>query len=72
MSTPMSADRLLRALREEGLKVVEYRSWRTNNRNHVGPWGPVAGVMIHHTVTSGTLNSVELCYSGHSNLPGPL
>ena len=30
------------------------------------------GVMIHHTVTSGTQNSVDICYNGHSSLPGPL
>jgi len=28
--------------------------------------------MIHHTVSSGTENSVALCYNGHSELPGPL
>ncbi|MBM9623140.1 peptidoglycan-binding protein [Streptomyces zhihengii] len=72
MATPLSADRLLKALRDEGLRVVEHRSWRTHNRNHKGPWGPVNGVMIHHTVTSGTQSSVELCYNGHSSLPGPL
>ncbi|SCK20033.1 N-acetylmuramoyl-L-alanine amidase [Streptomyces sp. ScaeMP-e48] len=72
MATPLSADRLLEALRAEGLKVVEHRNWRTNNRNHTGLWGPVHGVMIHHTVTSGTASSVELCYNGHSRLPGPL
>ncbi|MFI2465929.1 peptidoglycan-binding protein [Streptomyces globisporus] len=72
MATPLSADRLLKALRDEGLHVVEHRSWRTNNRNHKGPWGPTHGVMIHHTVTSGTTSSVELCYNGHSALPGPL
>ncbi|MER6602598.1 N-acetylmuramoyl-L-alanine amidase [Streptomyces parvus] len=72
MATPLTADRLLKALRDEGLKVVEHRSWRTNNRNHKGPWGPTYGVMIHHTVTSGTASSVELCYNGHSALPGPL
>lgn len=72
MATPLSADKLLNALRDEGLHVVEHRSWRTNNRNHKGPWGPTHGVMIHHTVTSGTTSSVELCYNGHSALPGPL
>ncbi|MFF7365807.1 peptidoglycan-binding protein [Streptomyces sp. NPDC008125] len=72
MSTPLSADQLLKALRAEGLNVVEYKSWRTNNRDHKGPWGPVNGVMIHHTVTTGVASSVELCYSGHSELPGPL
>ncbi|MFD7970093.1 peptidoglycan-binding protein [Streptomyces clavifer] len=72
MATPLSADKLLRALRDEGLRVVEHRSWRTHNRNHKGAWGPVHGVMIHHTVTSGTQSSVDLCYDGHSSLPGPL
>ncbi|AGK78644.1 N-acetylmuramoyl-L-alanine amidase family 2 [Streptomyces microflavus DSM 40593] len=72
MATPLTADRLLRALRDEGLHVIEHRSWRTNNRNHKGPWGPTHGVMIHHTVSSGSASSVELCYNGHSALPGPL
>ncbi|MFI9587518.1 N-acetylmuramoyl-L-alanine amidase [Streptomyces sp. NPDC052236] len=72
MATPLTASTLLKALRNEGLRVVEHRSWRTHNRNHKGPWGPVYGVMIHHTVTSGTQSSVDLCYNGHSTLPGPL
>ncbi|MDG9700690.1 peptidoglycan-binding protein [Streptomyces sp. DH37] len=72
MATPLSASRLVKALRDEGLEVREYRSWRTHNRNHKGPWGPVNGVMIHHTVTRGTGHTVELCYEGHSTLPGPL
>ncbi|WP_424918863.1 peptidoglycan-binding protein [Streptomyces sp. wa1064] len=72
MATFLSADKLLKALRDEGLHVVEHRSWRTNSRNHKGPIGPAHGVMIHHTVTSGTASSVELCYNGHSALPGPL
>lgn len=72
MATPLTADQLLRALRSKGLRVVEHRSWRTHNRNHKGPWGPVHGVMLHHTVSSGTASSVELCYNGHSSLPGPL
>lgn len=72
MAAPLSADRLLQALRDEGLTVVEVGSWRTHNRNHKGPWGEVHGVMIHHTVTSGTASSVFLCRDGHSDLPGPL
>ncbi|GAA3879135.1 peptidoglycan-binding protein [Streptomyces sedi] len=72
MATPLSADRLLKALRDEGLTVHEVRSWRTHNRNAQGAWAPVHGVMIHHTVTSGTDASVRLCYDGHSTLPGPL
>ncbi|MGW1151963.1 peptidoglycan recognition protein family protein [Streptomyces rubiginosohelvolus] len=72
MSTPLTADRLLKALRGEGLHVVEVDGWRTRNRNHKGPWGPAHGVMIHHTVTTGTDATVRLCRNGHSTLPGPL
>jgi hypothetical protein len=72
MATPLSASTLLAALKAEGCKVVEYKSWRTHNRNHKGAWGPVNGVMIHHTVSSGENSSVALCYNGHSALPGPL
>lgn len=72
MATPLTADQLLAALHAEGVDVVEYESWRTHNRNHKGAWGPLNGVMIHHTVSSGTDASVELCYNGHSALPGPL
>ncbi|WP_392898955.1 N-acetylmuramoyl-L-alanine amidase [Streptomyces sp. LN699] len=72
MSAPMSADRFLTHLRNEGLRVVEVGAWRTHNRNHKGPWGPVNGVMIHHTVTQGTAYTVRLCRDGDEALPGPL
>ncbi|MFI5760238.1 N-acetylmuramoyl-L-alanine amidase [Streptomyces sp. NPDC051563] len=72
MSAPLSADRFLGALRAEGLTVVEIGGWRTHNRNHKGPWGPVHGVMLHHTVTHGTAYTVQLCRDGHADLPGPL
>lgn len=72
MSTPLTADQLVRAFRAEGLKVVEHREWRTHNRNHKGPWGPVHGTMLHHTVSTGALSSVNLCYDGYEGLPGPL
>jgi hypothetical protein len=70
MATPLSADRLLKALRDEGLTVVQVREWRTHNRNHMGAWGPVKGVMLHHTAP--TPDPVALCYDGRSDLPGPL
>ncbi|MFD4788113.1 N-acetylmuramoyl-L-alanine amidase [Streptomyces sp. NPDC058459] len=72
MSPPMSASGFLGALKAEGLKVVEVAGWRVHNRNHTGPWGPVHGVMIHHTVTSGGARTVELCREGYEELPGPL
>ncbi|AJE85084.1 MULTISPECIES: peptidoglycan-binding protein [Streptomyces] len=72
MAEPLSASKLLKILKAEGLTVHEVRNWRTHNRNAKGNWGPVNGVMIHHTVTKGTSGSVDLCYDGHSALPGPL
>jgi hypothetical protein len=72
MSSPMSASRFLDALRAEELKVVQVGDWRTHNRNHKGPWGPVHGVMIHHTVTKGSARTVALCRDGYADLPGPL
>ncbi|MFG2813767.1 N-acetylmuramoyl-L-alanine amidase [Streptomyces sp. NPDC048410] len=72
MSPPMSASGFLSALKAEGVKVVEVAGWRVHNRNHKGPWGPVHGVMIHHTVTSGSARTVELCREGYEELPGPL
>ncbi|MGP3636209.1 peptidoglycan-binding protein [Streptomyces sp. 24-1644] len=72
MAAPLSAAAFIAALRAEGVKVVEVGNWRTHNRNHKGPWGPLHGVMIHHTVTKGTARTVELCRNGHATLPGPL
>ncbi|MBB4983665.1 MULTISPECIES: peptidoglycan-binding protein [Streptomyces] len=72
MATPLTADRFVAALRAEGVNVVEHPGWRTHNRNGHGAWGPVTGVIIHHTVSAGTANSVEMCFDGYEGLPGPL
>ncbi|MFJ2949112.1 N-acetylmuramoyl-L-alanine amidase [Streptomyces sp. NPDC087226] len=72
MAPPMSAAKFLAALRAEGLTVVEVGDWRDHNRNHKGPWGPVHGVMIHHTVTKGSARTVDICRKGYEGLPGPL
>ncbi|MDH6189108.1 hypothetical protein M2168_002140 [Streptomyces sp. CZ24] len=72
MSAPMPAARFLKALRDEGLDVVEEGNWASHNRNHAGPWGGVHGVLIHHTVTQGTANTVRIVRDGYSGLPGPL
>ncbi|MGP4048316.1 peptidoglycan-binding protein [Streptomyces sp. 2A115] len=69
MATPLTADALARALRGEGVALSEHTNWRTHNRNHKGPWGPVHGVMLHHT--AGT-DSLRLCRAGTAALPGPL
>ncbi len=69
MATPLTAARLLGALRAEGVRAVERSGWRTHHRNHKGPWGGVNGVAIHHT--AGT-NSLEFVWRGTAALPGPL
>jgi len=68
----MSAQAFLDALVAEGLTVVQVGDWRDHNRNHKGPFGPVHGVMIHHTVTKGSARTVEICREGYTGLPGPL
>lgn len=72
MATPLTADQLVRALRAEGVKVIEVDGWRTNNRNHKGAWGPIYGNMLHHTVTPKTMSAVSMCFNGTGDLPGPL
>lgn len=60
-------------LKNAQLGVVEHGSWRTHNRNQHGNWGPVNGVMIHHTgAYSSEDDMVELCRTGYNDLPGPL
>ena len=72
MAEPMTATQFAAALRAEGLVVVEVGAWPTHNRNAKGPWGPVHGTMIHHTVTSGSARTVAMCRDGYAMLPGPL
>ncbi len=72
MASPMSAGGFLSCLKAAGVPVLEVGDWQTHNRNHKGPWGPVHGVMIHHTVTKGSAATVELCREGRPDLPGPL
>lgn len=69
MATPLSADRLVSALKAEGVRIAEHTGWRTHSRNAVGAWGGVNGVLIHHTAGA---NSLGVVYSGRSDLPGPL
>lgn len=69
MATPPTAERFLAILRAEGVRTAEATGWRNHNRNHKGAWGPVNGVVIHHT--AGT-SSLRLCIEGTADLPGPL
>lgn len=71
MPTPMSADQFLAALRAEGCVVREHPGWKTHNRNSKGPWGPLNGVLVHHTAGHES-GSSDILYNGISGLPGPL
>lgn len=71
MATPMTADQFKAALEAEGVTVREVGDWRNHNRNHKGAWGPVNGIVVHHTAGSGA-SQVQLCYDGYDELPGPL
>jgi hypothetical protein len=72
MATPPTAIVFRQALVDEGVSVVDVGDWPNHNRNHMGPWGPVHGVMIHHTVTRGTAETVRIVRDGYTALPGPL
>ncbi|MFE5958860.1 peptidoglycan recognition protein family protein [Streptomyces rubiginosohelvolus] len=72
MARPMTPDQWLKALRAEGVTdIVEMPGWRTNNRNHKGPFSDVHATMIHHTAGEGT-GLPSWCFNGSAALPGPL
>lgn len=72
MATPLSAETALKALVGIGLNVVEVDGWKTRNRNAKGRFGPVHGVMLHHTASRGTNSTLDMIVNGRSDLPGPL
>ncbi len=71
-TTPMTADQWIMALGDEGVEVhTPYSGWQTYGRDAATgkTFGPVHGVVIHHT--AGT-NSLAVVHDGRSDLPGPL
>ena len=71
MATPMTAAQWRAALKAEGVTVTFEPGWQDAGRDdETGkPFGPVNGVLIHHTV--GT-SSLEFVKRGNADLPGPL
>lgn len=71
MATPLTSARMVEALEAEGLTIHEHDGWRTHERDAATgkPFGPVYGVLIHHTAGHG---DKELCFRGRVDLPGPL
>jgi hypothetical protein len=45
----MPAQTFVDRVRARGVKVVEMPNWKTTNRNHIGPWSDVFGIVEHHT-----------------------
>ncbi|MEU7963447.1 peptidoglycan recognition family protein [Streptomyces sp. NPDC049097] len=72
MAPPMTAGTFLDRLRAAGVTVVEVGDWEHHNRNLQGPWGPVHGVVIHHTAIPDAGRAVSVCRDGRAGLPGPL
>lgn len=71
MATPLSADRILSALRAEGCRITEHPGWRTHDRGDRGDgWGPVHGVMLHHTAGAAP-SDAQVVWGGRADLPGP-
>lgn len=71
MATPMTASQWTAALQAEGVNDAYSATWRTAGRDSATgkPFGPVYGVVIHHTAGS---NSLAVVRDGRSDLPGPL
>jgi hypothetical protein len=67
----MTAAQWRAALKAEGVTVTLEPGWETAGRDSATgkPFGPVVGVLIHHTV--GT-NSLAFVKRGNADLPGPL
>ncbi|WP_407553055.1 N-acetylmuramoyl-L-alanine amidase [Streptomyces sp. Pv4-95] len=72
MATPLTFTRFVSALRAEGLTVEIVGDAAHHNRAGHGAWGPMNGVMMHHTVTKGAASTVDICRRGYATLPGPL
>lgn len=65
-------DWLADALRGAGCNVVELAGWQTRGRP--GAFGPVKGILCHHTAGSknGNAPSLSLIVNGRPDLEGPL
>jgi len=77
MATPLSAAAQLRAFKRWDVDYHEHTidgvSWKSHNRNKVGSWGPVHGILWHHTADDAPDDlDFAVCWRGRSDLPGPL
>lgn len=71
MADPIAAATLVRIFTGEGCVVkTPHTGWPTHERDSATgkPFGPVHGVVIHHTAAHG---DYEVVYTGNAALPGP-
>jgi hypothetical protein len=72
MADPIPGTTLVRLFKGEGLTVrAPHADWMDHQRDQATgkPFGPVHGVMIHHTAAH---NAYATVYAGRTGLPGPL
>lgn len=71
MADPIPGATLIRLLKGEGLTVKMREGWMSHQRDEATgkTFGPVNGVMIHHTAS---LNAYNVIWNGYAGLPGPL
>lgn len=74
MSTPLTADQQIAALKHFDVKFVETPGWRTRFRDSShGPYGPMNGFMVHHTGDDASdAADTSVLINGRAGLPGPL
>lgn len=74
MGTPLSASQMLSVLKKEGVKVVEHAGWETAGRDKATgkTFGPVRGLILHHTAGADSSAGLNIVKNGRSDLPGPL
>lgn len=73
MSEPMTAKQFTDLLTEWNIPFTRFNdTWSSHNRNKKGPWGPVNGVMLHHTGSDTTKGMATQLWNGYPTLPGPL
>lgn len=73
MSTPMTSTQFLKQLEAWDIPHKAIHSdWATHNRAGHGPWGPVNGIVLHHTGSDDQTSMPSLLWFGRNDLPGPL
>lgn len=71
MSVPMTAGERVKIFARWGVQIKSYPGWDTHTRP--GEWGPVHGVMVHHTGDDAPDKvDFRVLWEGREDLKGPL